>query len=291
MAMARARSLVALAYVVALAVALVVGSRAPVQHPIAVALWADVAATLAVFGFSFASRNSSFYDPYWSVAPLPIALYWAQRPEFAGVNPIRLVVVLALVALWGARLTWNWGRGWRGLAHEDWRYRDLAAKSGRAYWLVSLGGIHLMPTLWVFLGLLPVYVCMAAGREPFGYLDLAAFAVTLGSIWLEARADKELKRYRDAGPAPQDFLRSGVWSWSRHPNYCGEMGFWWGLWLFALAADPARWWTAIGPLGITLMFCFVSLPMIETRMRERRPAYAEYAESSSLVLPRPWRRA
>jgi steroid 5-alpha reductase family enzyme len=69
------------------------------------------------------------------------------------------------------------------------------------------------------------------------------------------------------------------------------MGFWWGLWLFALAADPARWWTAIGPLGITLMFCFVSLPMIETRMRERRPAYAEYAESSSLVLPRPWRRA
>ena len=67
------------------------------------------------------------------------------------------------------------------------------------------------------------------------------------------------------------------------------MGFWWGLWLFGVAAAPAFWWTVVGPLGITLMFVFVSLPMIETRMKERRPAYAEYAERSSLVLPRPAR--
>ncbi len=65
------------------------------------------------------------------------------------------------------------------------------------------------------------------------------------------------------------------------------MGFWWGLWLFALAADPGWWWTGVGPLAITLMFYFVSLPMIETRMKERRPGYAAYAARSSLVLPRP----
>ena len=81
-------------------------------------------------------------------------------------------------------------------------------------------------------------------------------------------------------------MKSGVWSWSRHPNYLGEMGLWWGLWLFGIAADPSWWWTIVGPLGITLMFVFVSLPMIEKRMAARRPAYAEYAESSSLVLPK-----
>ena len=85
-------------------------------------------------------------------------------------------------------------------------------------------------------------------------------------------------RFRSAGPAPGEFLKTGVWSWSRHPNYLGEMGFWWGLWLFGVAAAPAFWWTVVGPLGITLMFVFVSLPMIETRMKERRPAYAEYAD-------------
>jgi steroid 5-alpha reductase family enzyme len=283
--MSRARLVVCIAYVMAFAVALVVGYRVPLEHPIGVALLADVAATLVIFGFSLALRNSSLYDPYWSVAPLPIAVYWAMRPELVGVNPIRLVMVIALLALWGVRLTWNWLRGWRGLGHEDWRYRDLQQRTGRAYWLVSFSGIHLLPTLWVFLGLLPVYASLAAGREPFGYLDLLAFGVTLGAIWIEARADKQLSRYRASQPPPEEFLRSGLWAWSRHPNYLGEMGFWWGLWLFALSANPGWWWTIVGPVSITLMFRFVSLPMIETRMKQRRPAYAEYAERSSLVVP------
>jgi steroid 5-alpha reductase family enzyme len=287
--MDRARWLVVLAYAVALAVALVVGYRVGFEHPIAVALAADVAGTIAIFGASLAFRNSSFYDAYWSVAPLPIALYWAMRPELVGVNPFRLVLVLALIALWGARLTWNWNRGWTGLDHEDWRYVDLRARTGAFYWLVSFAGIHMLPTFWVFLGLLPVYAVVAAGTAPFGPLDAVAFAVTLGAIWIEARADKELKRFRDSGPAKQDFLQSGLWRWSRHPNYLGEMSFWWGLWLFALAADPSRWWTLVGPLSITLLFRFVSLPLIETRMRERRPAYAEFARRSSLVLPWPKR--
>jgi steroid 5-alpha reductase family enzyme len=287
--MTRARLSVLAAYLVAFAVALAVGSRSAAEHPIWVALQADVAATVVIFAVSLAFRNSSFYDPYWSVAPLPIAIYWAQSPAAVGVNPIRLGVVIALVALWGGRLTWNWLRGWQGLGHEDWRYEDLKQKTGAAYWLVSFAGIHMAPTLWVFLGLLPVYVSMAAGFEPFGYLDLLAFAVTFGAIWIEARSDKQLKRFRDAGPAPEEFLHSGLWAWSRHPNYLGEMGFWWGLWLFALAANPGWWWTVVGPLSITLMFRFVSLPMIETRMLERRPAYAEWARRSSMVLPRPGR--
>jgi len=287
--MDRARWMVVLAYVVALVVALVVGYRVPFEHPIAVALAADVAATVAIFAFSVAFRNSSFYDAYWSVAPPAIAVYWAQRPELVGVNPFRIAIVMALVWLWGIRLTWNWNRGWTGLGHEDWRYVDIKAKTGVFYWAVSFIGIHMLPTLWVFGGMLSVYVVMAAGDVPFGPLDLVAFAVTLGSIWLEARADKELKRYRDSGPAREDFLHSGVWRWSRHPNYLGEMGFWWGLWLFAMAANPAWWWTVAGPLAITLMFRFVSLPMIETRMMERRPAYAEFAERSRLVLPIPRR--
>ncbi len=287
--MDRARWIVVFAYLVALGVALAVGHRVPFEHPISVALAADVAATVVIFGFSVAFRNSSFYDAYWSVVPPVIALYWAQRPEVVGVNPFRLAIVTALIWLWGARLTWNWSRGWQGLAHEDWRYVDIKEKTGSFYWGASFAGIHMMPTLWVFGGMLPVYVVMAAGEVPFGPLDLVAFAVTLGSIWLEARADKQLKRFRDAGPAREEFLQTGLWRWSRHPNYLGEMGFWWGLWLFALAANPAWWWTVAGPLAITLMFRFASLRMIETRMMERRPGYAEFAQRSRLVLPIPRR--
>ena len=280
---------VAIAYAVAAGVALLAGALAPVSHPIAVALVGDLAATFAIFSFSFAYGNSSFYDAYWSVAPLPIALFWTGASE--GAVGARQALVLLLIAVWGARLTWNWVRGWHGLEHEDWRYVDLRRTTGRAYWLVSLVGLHLLPTLWVFGGLLPVYAAVGVPARPLGALDALAALVTAGAIALEAAADEQLRRWRLASPPPQGFLASGLWAWSRHPNYLGEMGFWWGLWLFGVAAAPRLWWTLAGPVAITLMFRFVSLPMIETRMRERRPAYTGWAARSSLVLLRPPRGA
>ncbi len=279
---------VAVAYASALVVAIAAGLAAPVEHPLAVALAADVAATLAIFSFSLAFRNSSFYDAYWSVAPLPIALYWTAVGE--GAVGARQALVLLAIASWGARLTWNWARGWRGLEHEDWRYVDLRKTTGRAYWLVSFVGLHGLPTFWVFGGLLPVYAAVCVPGRPLGPLDGLAALVTAGAIALEATADEQLRRFRAGGRPPGEFLQSGLWAWSRHPNYLGEMGFWWGLWLFGVAAAPGLWWTIAGPLAISLMFRFVSLPMIETRMRERRPSFAEWAGRSSLVLLRPPRR-
>ena len=282
------------AYVAALLAALSAGAFANGRHPELHPLWivaiADVAGTLVIFAFSFAFGNSSFYDAYWSVAPPVIAAYLALVPEAAGGDRARLLVVFTLVSFWAVRLTWNWARGWTGLAHEDWRYVDLAAKSGRAYWLVSLGGIHLFPTVQVFLACLPLLPALAS-PEPFGWLDFVAAAVTLTGIGFELVADNQLRRFVRSKPPEGAILDTGLWAWSRHPNYFGEMSFWWGIWLFGLAADPGWWWTIVGPLAITLMFRFASLPMIEERMAARRPGWGAYAARVGLVLPRPPRRA
>jgi steroid 5-alpha reductase family enzyme len=288
----KAFGIVWLAYLVAglVAVAKGLGTEAWGWHPLAVALAADVAATVAIFAASFWFKNSSFYDPYWSVAPPAIALYFALRPAAGPVDGLRVIVVFALVLAWAVRLTWNWARGWQGLGHEDWRYLRLKEQSGQAYWLVSFAGIHMMPTLWVFAGCLSLYPALAAATRPFGVLDAIAAVVTAGSIWIEKRADDELRRFRAEGHGPQAILKTGLWAWSRHPNYFGEMGFWWGLWLFGVAANPTWWWTIIGPVSITLMFRFVSLPMVETRMLERRSAYAAHIQTTPLVFLRPPRR-
>ena len=262
------------AYVVAAIASIVAACWWGGGQPLRVAFVADVVATLVVFGFSVAYDNSSFYDPYWSVVPIPIALYWALSAQTAA-SALRAFVVVALIATWGSRLTWNWMRGWQGLRHEDWRYVDLREKSGRAYWLVSLAGIHMAPTLWVFGGLLPAYAALARGDRPIGWRDLAAFVVAGGAIWIEARADRELRNFRLRPHEPGDILASGLWARSRHPNYVGEMSFWWGIYLFGLAAAPAWWWSGVGALAITLMFRFISLPMMERRMLARRPAYAD----------------
>ena len=275
---------IAVAYAVALLVALLGGAWLDWPHPLGLAFAADCAATLAVFAFSVAFDNSSFYDAYWSVAPPLLGLYFiSQAVDDASGG--RQLVVLALVTWWAVRLTYNWARGWSGLGHEDWRYVDLRRASGRLYWLVSLVGIHLMPTIQVFLGCLALWPALAVGTHPLNRLDLLAAIVTSAAIWIEMRADKQLVRFRDANPPRDAILASGLWSLSRHPNYFGEMSFWWGLWLFGLAADPRWWWTVVGPLAITLMFRFASLPLIETRMLQRRPHFAEHQRRVSMVIP------
>jgi steroid 5-alpha reductase family enzyme len=282
--MSRATRAVVICYVLAGFVALLAAFALHGHHPVAVAGGADLAATLAVFAFSLAFGNSSFYDAYWSVAPLPIALYWVGVAD-DGVPGLRQVLVVALVAAWGARLTWNWYRGWTGLDHEDWRYVNIRETTGSLYWPASFFGLHLFPTVQVFLGCLALWPALAVGTRPLGLLDAAALALTGGAIWLEARADQELRAFRrNPDRTPEDILETGVWAWSRHPNYLGEMGFWWGLWLFGVAAAPsAWWWTLSGPVAMTLMFRFASIPMIENRMAERRPGWPDHVRRVPIV--------
>jgi steroid 5-alpha reductase family enzyme len=268
---------------VALGAALAVGDA----HPIAVAAVADVVATLVIFAGSVWLANSSLYDPYWSVAPVPIAFYWALGPgSEAGASGLRQVCALVLVVAWGARLTGNWLRGWTGFGHEDWRYVDLRASSGRTWPLANFSGIHSFPPVVVFLGLLPLYPALAAGARPFGLLDLLAILVTGGGIALETIADEQLRAFVRAGRARGATLQTGLWARVRHPNYLGENLFWWGLWLFGLAADPGWWWTGVGALAITVMFLTASIPMIDRRMLERRLDYADYKTRVPALLPR-----
>ncbi len=281
---------VIVAYLVALVAALLVGIAVSDRHPIAVALAADLAATLVVFGFSRAFDNSSFYDAYWSVAPLPIGIYFALASEPAAASPARQGLVLLALALWGARLTWNWARGWTGLDHEDWRYVDMRRSTGGLYWLVSLLGLHLAPTAIVFLGCLPLWPALAAGTRPLGPLDAVAAACALGGTALELVSDNQLRRFRLSGPPPGSTFEGGLWAWSRHPNYLGEILFWIGLAVFGFAAAGFVAWAWIGALAMVLMFRFVSLPLIENRMLARRPGYEERRRRVSLLLPWPPRR-
>lgn len=283
--MRRASLLVLLAYVAAFALALIVGRAIEPAGPLVVALAADSAATIAIFAFSMAFDNSSFYDAYWSVAPFPIAWYWSVHSEAVAANPVRQSLVLFALGFWGLRLTWNWYRQWHGLGHEDWRYVDIRKKSGKAWPLASLAGVHFFPTFIVFAGLLPVYTAMTSSA-PLGALDLLAFVVAVGATVIEAVSDQQLRAYLQRRSGPEEILATGLWKYSRHPNYFGENGFWWGLALFGLAAGP-QWWTVLGAVAMTSMFVFVSIPLLDERSAARRPGYAEHMKRVSSLVPWP----
>ncbi len=273
-------------YLAAAAAAYLVGRSLVGATPLARAAAGDLAATLVVFLGSLLFDNSSIYDPYWSVAPLPIAAYWTVLALQGGAGlSLREILVLLLVTAWAVRLTYNWLRRFRGVRQEDWRYADFRRSGRPLYWLVSLLGFHLFPTVLVFLGCLSLYGVLTAGPGALHLLDAAALVVTFLAIWIEARSDRELRHFLANGPLEGEILESGLWAHSRHPNYFGEVLFWWGLYLFALAAHPAFWWAIVGPLAISLLFVLVSVPMMERHLTSRHPGYGELQEGRSPFLP------
>lgn len=254
------------------------------HHALLIAAIADLAATSGVFVFSVVFDNTSVYDPYWSVAPLALAPYLALRPEAAGGPLARKALICALVALWGARLTYNWARSFSGLGHEDWRYVDIRRKTGRLYWPASFFALQLMPTVMVFLGCLPLWPAFTS-EAPLGLGDAVAATVTLGAVLIEAIADEQLRAFRKKKREKGEIMRAGLWAYSRHPNYFGEVSFWWGIFLFALAASPSDYWSGIGALAITLLFVFASIPLLDKRSLAGRPEYAEHMKRVSALLP------
>lgn len=276
------------AYTLALAVGIVVLQNTD-GHIITRLLFADVAATLVIFIAGHLARNSSLYDPYWSLAPAALIAGYALAGD--GVIGIpRGIIVFSLTCAWGWRLTWNCLRRWPNLTHEDFRYQDFRASRGRFYPLIDLFGIQLFPTLLVFLGCLPFYGIFVHGGAYWGPVDWLAAFVTTGALYIEWRADRTLWQFRKSA-RDGEILSDGLWALSRHPNYFGEIAFWGGLWLFALGAGLEYWWTGTGFVAMVLLFRFVSKPLIEKRMEARHAGYAEAVRGRPLLIPWPQRTA
>lgn len=278
------RTVVVIAYVLAIAggwIAILGFADMEVWMKIGIA---DFTATVIIFIFSLLLNNSSMYDPYWSVLPIIILLYLVSLHGLPMIN-LRMLLICIVVCYWGVRLTANWLRTWPGLDHEDWRYSQLARDTGRFYWPVSFLGIHLLPTVLVFAACLPL-LPIAASTLPLQWTDLLGFIICLSAVELERRADNQLAVFKSSNrAADQKICDAGLWHYSRHPNYFGEISFWGGIYIMALGLYfPENIVYGIGFLGMVLLFVFVSIPMMEKRQMTK-PDYAQYRQAVSMLVP------
>lgn len=287
----RALALVVLAYVTALLAAWEALHCASSMPPLMAIFLAETVATAVVFGWSRAFDNSSFYDPFWSVGPMVLAA-WLPFSPLAGVLPVgpRPLLMLGVTVVWGGRLTYNWLRGWEGLAHEDWRYVAFRKRFPRGYWAVSFVAIHFFPTVCTSVGSLPIWIT-ARSSAPLGALDVLGVSLALGAVVIEGVADSQLRTYRETKAKKQEpggICDVGLWAWSRHPNYFGECTFWVSVWIFGVAASPKdAVWTAASPLLIIALFVFGTIPLMEKRSLERRASYAEHQRRVARLFPWP----
>jgi len=241
-------------------------------------LYADIIATIVIYLFSYYFNNSSIYDPYWSVIPPFILIYFWYYSDNA--NIIIGSLLMFSVLFWSIRLTYNWIRSWKGLSHEDWRYVDMRKASKNNFQLSNFFGIHFFPTIIVFICCIPMKYALI--NDSITVHFIAGFVVCFIGVCYEIISDQQLYKFKKKNR--EKIINKGLWKYSRHPNYYGEILFWWGLFIYGLLSINYLW-LILAPICMTLMFLFVSIPWIENKIIKTRPEYTEYQKKVSILFP------
>lgn len=244
--------------------------------------YADVVATIVVWAFGLLYENVSVYDPYWSVFP-PVA--FLLLAFYTGVWSLPVILLLIASWYWGWRLTRNWVITFKGIAHEDWRYTKYRSLHPVLFHLINFFGLNMVPTLVVFAAMLPGLKLYEAPESGLSAISIAVlffgFIVCLSSATIQLIADKQSHDFRAAHPG--EVCNVGLWKHGRHPNYFGEIQFWWGIWVMYAAFNGIDWFI-LGPIAMTALFLGISIPLMEQRQLANKPGYAEYRKQTRILI-------
>ena len=244
-----------------------------------ITLW-HIYATLFIYIGSLILKNSSLYDPFWSVAPVPIVIYLAIISD----NSMLLKILVTFpIIFWAARLTRNWLISWKGFEHEDFRYIDLKNTNIYKAEFNNFFGIHLFPTLIVNICLYPLVFIFLNPIEVTPFLYFASI-FTFMAVVLETVSDEQMRLFRNNPNNKGKTMKYKLWKYSRHPNYLGEICFWFGIYFMGLSSNLAPIWIIICPLSMLALFIFASCPMMDERSLKNRKDYKEYMEKTSQLL-------
>ena len=252
-----------------------------------------IAVALILWRVAVRIRDVSFIDAFWAFGMVLLA--WASALQ-AGVGAPRGLLLLGLTTLWGLRLAIHLFRRWRAQG-EDPRYRKILGgvmtQRGWSWERSALVMVFLMQAPLLFVTCLPaqigIWASAAVPRAEVGLAGWIGVAATLTGIAFESIGDAQLARFR-ADPANKGrVLDTGLWRYTRHPNYFGDVLTWWGLWL--IAADLGPWValaSAIGPLFLTFTLTrWSGKALLEKGLHKSRSGYADYVRRTSGFVPWP----
>ena len=242
---------------------------------------AIVASTL-VWAVSIRRRDASLADIWWGSGFVVLAWLYYVLFDGAGVRP---TTVALLVTAWGTRLAVHIASRHRG---EDPRYRAMRDAHGPAFWWRSLFTVFWPQATLMWLVALPLLLSARGGGpasiQPTDVIGLGLFALGFS---FETIGDWQLARFRRDPANRGRVLETGLWRYTRHPNYFGDATLWWGLFLLTTAA-PGAWLTVGSPLLMTVLLLRVSgVTLLEPRLTAAKPGYADYVRRTSPFIPWP----
>lgn len=236
------------------------------------------------FIVSLIKKRNDIADVAWGLGF--VLLSW-MAVFLSGEIGNRTLLLCGTVSIWGLRLATHIYRRNRNKA-EDYRYHQWRIEWGK--WLVvrSLFQIYILQGALLFIIAFPVLMAIQTQDSPLGLLDITGFIIWIAGFYFETVGDAQLAAFKRNPANKGKLMQEGLWAYSRHPNYFGEVLLWWGIWLISFAAS-ANMYTIIGPLTITFLILKVSgIPMLEEKMQEH-PAFDGYKEKTSKFFPMPQR--
>jgi steroid 5-alpha reductase family enzyme len=234
------------------------------------------------FVVSLVKKRNDVADVAWGLGF--ILMSWTSM-YLAGDFGMRGLIVSLLVSIWGLRLAWHIHNRNKGKT-EDYRYLAWRNEWGKWFYLRSYLQVYLLQGALLFLIVFPVLLINRSVGSGLGLLDIIGVVVWLIGFYFESVGDAQLAKFIKDPANKGKLMQSGLWSYTRHPNYFGEVVQWWGIWLIALSL-PMGWIGIVGPLTISILILKVSgIPMLERKMEEN-PAFADYKRRVSKFFPLP----
>jgi steroid 5-alpha reductase family enzyme len=233
--------------------------------------------------YSVARRDASVVDPWWSILFL---LVTARTAWATGPSPAK-ALLLSCVALWSLRLAIHLGIRCRQAPAEDPRYRAFRERFGPdRYWWVSFFQVFLLQGILALILSAPLqWAAAAPPPDPVSAFGLAGLALFLAGFFFEAVGDAQLAAHRRDPAKRGTVLATGLWRYTRHPNYFGECLVGWGFWLMAMSR-PAGAFLVFAPAGLTFLLLRVSgVSMLEPMLVRSKPGYGEYVLRTPAFFP------
>lgn len=226
-------------------------------------------------------KNSSIVDIFWGAGFVLAAwLYFTLTPE--GFLARKLLIAI-IVTIWGLRLTTHIFLRNKGKP-EDFRYQKWRGENGSKWWWKSFFQVFLLQGLLLWIVSMPLLAAQYFGKvNHLTVLDFVGSGVWLVGFFFESVGDYQLTRFIKNPANRGKVLSTGVWHYTRHPNYFGDATQWWGFYLVALAAGG--WWTIISPIVMTYLLTRVSGVALLEKSLDAKPGYREYVESTSAFIP------
>ncbi len=248
-----------------------------------IGLGISLALMIVIWAFSVLRKDASLVDRFWGLGFVLLAwFWWAVGPQY-----LAALVPVVLVTLWGLRLSlylsWrNWGEG------EDRRYQAMRERHGDGFAKRSLWSVFLLQGAILWLVAYPFLMIGLGHLDPalMQWWGSAGILLWVIGFFLETTADFQLARFKSDPENRGRVMDQGLWRYSRHPNYFGEICVWWGFYCFAIPFGG--WWTLFAPVLMTFLLVRVSgVTLLERDLKASKPEYADYVRRTSALIPWP----